>query len=157
MTRMKHRAFGRRDPYYAPGDHNVQCDRCDFKRKASECKMTWDNLFVCADTCWEPRQPQDFLRGFPDYQNVDIARPVQTDVFQTTGIETTLGADEAAGQTILTVESTTGLTATENIAVYLDTGTVHTSTIASVTDSTTLTINDALPSKASDGNRVYTY
>ena len=43
---------------YIPGDYKVICDSCGFERLASECRMTWDNWFVCADTCWEPKHPQ---------------------------------------------------------------------------------------------------
>ena len=43
---------------YKPGDYKVVCDRCGFERYASECKMTWDNWFVCEDTCWEPKHEQ---------------------------------------------------------------------------------------------------
>ena len=42
---------------YKPGDYLVTCDQCGFQRYASECRMTWDNLFVCEDTCWEPKHP----------------------------------------------------------------------------------------------------
>lgn len=42
---------------YKPGDYLVICDQCGFQRYASECRMTWDNLFVCEDTCWEPKHP----------------------------------------------------------------------------------------------------
>lgn len=43
---------------YIPGDYKVICDQCGFERLASECKMTWNNWFVCAGTCWEPKHPQ---------------------------------------------------------------------------------------------------
>ena len=43
---------------YKPGNYKVICDRCGFERYASDCKMTWNNLFVCADTCWEPKHEQ---------------------------------------------------------------------------------------------------
>jgi len=65
---------------YKPGDYKVICDRCGFERYASECRMSWDNLFVCADTCWEPKhehfnppkplgekQSVPVLRDVPDY------------------------------------------------------------------------------------------
>jgi len=42
---------------YKAGDYLVICDQCGFQRYASECKMTWNNLFVCEDTCWEPKHP----------------------------------------------------------------------------------------------------
>ena len=43
---------------YKPGDYKVICDRCGFARLASDCRMTWDGWFVCADTCWEPKHEQ---------------------------------------------------------------------------------------------------
>ena len=73
--------MGKRD-YFISGDYNVLCDRCGQKFKASECKMEWDNLFVC-DYCWEVRQPQDFVRGLKDDQRVPIARLRPTVTFIT--------------------------------------------------------------------------
>jgi hypothetical protein len=57
--------MGRAD-YYKRGSWNVICDRCGFKYKAEDLRMEWDGLMVCAEKCWEPRQPQDFLRGIAD-------------------------------------------------------------------------------------------
>ena len=74
--------------YYARGTYNAICDRCGFKMKATDMALTWDNHFVCRDTCWEPRHPQDFLRGIPDRQGVPIARPDQDNdqrTFRTAG------------------------------------------------------------------------
>lgn len=70
---------------FIKGDYNVICDECGFKKKASECKLRWDGCFVCqAD--WEPRQPQDFLRAFPDNQRVPLPRPEAPDQFITTPV-----------------------------------------------------------------------
>ena len=61
-------------------DHAVICDVCGFRYQASETRMRWDNARVChAD--WEPRHPQDFVRGRRDRQSVPNARPVAPDVF----------------------------------------------------------------------------
>lgn len=57
------------------GEWNVICDRCGFEYKNTECELEWDNLFVCRIYCWEPRQPQDYVRAVPDMQAVPIARP----------------------------------------------------------------------------------
>jgi len=65
---------------YIKGDYNAICDWCGFKYKASELRMTWDNLFVC-NKDWDPRQPQDLIRGIPDRQNVPIPRPEGPDIF----------------------------------------------------------------------------
>jgi len=49
--------------------------------------MTWDNFFVCADTCWEPKHPH-FTPPKPlhEKQKVPIHRPEPEDNFITTPI-----------------------------------------------------------------------
>jgi len=67
----------RREPAnnYVHGDHNFICDRCGFKRKFSEMRKEWTGLWVCTDTCWEARHPQDLLKGKKDLPGVKVARP----------------------------------------------------------------------------------
>lgn len=36
--------------------------------------MRWDGIMV-DERCWEPRQPQDFVRGVADYQAPPFTRP----------------------------------------------------------------------------------
>jgi len=62
------------------GDYNVIDDLMGFKRKASQCRLRWDNILVTRED-WEPRHPQDFLRAKPDRQKVENARPEQPDKF----------------------------------------------------------------------------
>lgn len=64
---------------YKPGDYKVICDRCGFARLASECRMTWDGWFVCADTCWEPKHEQ-FTPPKPlgEKQSVPVLRKENT-------------------------------------------------------------------------------
>ena len=38
------------------------CDVCGFRYRASELKLRWDGLRVCADD-FEPRNRQEFVRG----------------------------------------------------------------------------------------------
>jgi len=66
---------------YRPGDYYVICDECGFKKRASETRQRWDKRRVCSDTCWEPRHPQDFVRGRKDRQRVPDARPEAPDTF----------------------------------------------------------------------------
>lgn len=71
-------------------------------------------------------------------------------------VETTLSADEASGQTVLSLTSTTGMTANDYIGIVLDTNEIQWTTI-SVVGASTVTVNDALTSDATSGNKVYTY
>jgi hypothetical protein len=72
--------------YYVPGGYNVICPRCGFKYKNTDVQLEWDKLLVCRKHCWEPRQPQDFVKGVPDMKPVPIACPEQPNVFITTPV-----------------------------------------------------------------------
>lgn len=81
------------------GQWLVLCDRCKFKRYADEVMETWNGLMVCKPTvkqgCWEPRHPQDFLRGKPDNVGVPFVRPRPVDQFVSVDyIASTVGVQE---------------------------------------------------------------
>ena len=136
---------------YVHGDFNVISDRSGFKLKRSECRREWNGLLVGKDE-WEPRHPQDFVRGVKDDQSVPDPRPGAVD--NDLDITTTLDADEIQGQTVLSVTSTTNFSAGAAIIVHLDNSRTHLSTISSFVANDTVTIDDGLPSKASSGARV---
>lgn len=71
--------------------------------------------------------------------------------------QTTLSADEASGQTILSVTSSTGMTATDKIIIELDSGERDETTIASVDSSTQITVDVATTGAAASGNHIYTF
>lgn len=74
---------------YEHGQWNAICDRCGFKYKSRQIRREWTGLRVCsgADTnnCWEPRHPQDFVRGKADRQNPPWTRPEGAEVFLNPG------------------------------------------------------------------------
>ena len=72
-------------------------------------------------------------------------------------VQTTISADEAASQTILSVTDSTGMAASDKVIIELTSGARHESTIASVDSSTQITIDDALATAAASGNYVYAY
>jgi len=72
-------------------------------------------------------------------------------------VETTVGADEALGQTIITVTSSSGMTVNDYVGIEQDNGYLHWSTISNVTNPTTIVINDALTYASSADNKVYAY
>lgn len=55
---------GRAD-YLALGEHNVHCAECGAKFKSSQVRKNWKGFWVCARD-WEPRHPQDFVKGVPE-------------------------------------------------------------------------------------------
>lgn len=72
-------------------------------------------------------------------------------------VNTTLGAAEASGQTVLTVASSTGMTAGDYVGIELDDNSRQWTTIVSVDSSTQITVTDALTDDAASGNTVVAY
>lgn len=66
--------------YYVSGSHNLICDVCCKKIKASEAKQMWNGLIVCPED-FEMRQPQDFVKARQDKITVPFTRPRPTDDF----------------------------------------------------------------------------
>lgn len=72
-------------------------------------------------------------------------------------IETTMRLAGTTSATTLEVVSTTGMLAGDYIAVELNSGSMHFTTIASITDLDTLVITTGLPSASAATNVIYTY
>lgn len=73
-----------------------------------------------------------------------------------TYVQTTLSTDEAISSTSLSLTSTTGMSASDNIGIVLDDGTIHWTTISGAPGAPT-TIATGLASAATSGNAVFTY
>lgn len=67
-------------PVYIKGDWKAICDVCGREYKASYLRKRWDGLMCCNDD-WEPRHPQDFVRGVTDIQVPPWTRPEPSDNF----------------------------------------------------------------------------
>ena len=65
--------------YLALGKWNVVCDRCGFEYKSSALRRGWTGLRVCGP-CFEPRHPQEMLKGRTDNQAPPWVRPEPPDI-----------------------------------------------------------------------------
>ena len=65
---------------YDKGEWATICDVCGRKYRNQDLRQRWDGLKTCSDD-WEPRQPQDFVRGVADYQAPVWTRPEPSDQF----------------------------------------------------------------------------
>lgn len=115
--------------------------------------MEWDKTLVW-NRVYEPRQPQDLLRGFPDDSSVENPRPPGVTTF-IGPLVTTINATQAAGDTSLTLLDNTRMIDGDRVAIILDNGDMFRTTIASVaSDGVTVTISTPLPSATSAGKTV---
>lgn len=142
-------------PLYIPGDYKRVCDVCGFVYRASTTFKRWDGLITCSQD-WEPRHPQDFVRGRTDRQNVPEPRsePVITVIGPLT---TTITAAAVAGATTISVASSTRFLAADHIGILLDGGDLFRVVIQSVPSTTSLLITNPLPGVISIGNAVTNY
>lgn len=69
-----------RDKHYIPGSFYRICERSGFKVRSFDTRKEWTGLIVRSQS-WEPRQPQDFVKGVRDDQAVPDPRPRQVDQF----------------------------------------------------------------------------
>lgn len=60
------------------------CDRCGFQYEASQLRKEWTGLMVCPKD-YDPRHPQDRVRGKADRQAPPWVRPEPEDVFLSPG------------------------------------------------------------------------
>lgn len=68
--------------YFKPGSWNAQCDRCGGIFKAEELRRDWQGWMLC-EKDWEPRHPQDFVRGVPDIMTPPWTRPQPAPIYRT--------------------------------------------------------------------------
>lgn len=75
---------------FVKGQWNVICDRCGFAFKSASLRREWTGLMVChgpaTNDCWEPRHPQDFVKGRADKQAPAWTRPEPPDDFISTPV-----------------------------------------------------------------------
>lgn len=143
------------DPNYIPGDYWIICETCGFQVRSSAARKRWDGLLVC-DADWEPRHPQDFVRGRADHQNVPEPAPEPVQNFLGP-LTTELTAAASAGATTLAVVSSVRFDATDRLGVMLSSGEMAQAVVSTVPTATSLTISPALPGAALLGAMVINY
>lgn len=84
---------------YSPGDWNATCFECGRKFKASQLYRHWQGYYVCPEH-WEPRQPQDLVRGVQDIVQPAAVQPPTADTFAQTSFIITESSDEVVGPLI---------------------------------------------------------
>lgn len=138
--------------YYRKGDYLVICALCAMTRFRSECRFTWDNFLVCKDTCWYPREAQDFVHGIADRQSVPDPRP---DILTTMG-ETTVKTSAAKNAISIALNSISGIADKDGIGITLDgNGGIHWTFSDGTPAGDTVTLGSYIPERASAGNVVY--
>lgn len=142
------------DQHYVPGDFYRICDRCGFKKRASQTFRTWDGLYVCYED-FETRHPQDFVRGRKDPQNAPNPRPEPVNSL-VGPLTTALTVAAISSSTSLSVESSVRFEPGDHIGIVTDGETVA-RLVNTVPGETSLTITQPLRANAAIGCIVINY
>ena len=81
---------------FKPGQWKAECDRCGRWKHSGELRLEWTGLRVCADTCWEARHPQEFVRGKKDEQAPPWSRPKRDGIDVSPGSGNEVTEDDVA-------------------------------------------------------------
>ena len=157
--------------HYRPGSWYRVDDRSGFPQRAERTKKEWTGSIV-DERLWEIRQPQDLVRGVPDFQSVPDARPLAPNAF--VGPQYfSLVATAPAQALLLNVGAAQPLIAAgSEIGIVLDNGDVFTTTVVRSGSATLgdfvlgedvlgdigaghLTLAFPLPYHAAQGNQVF--
>lgn len=83
---------------FVKGQWNAVCQRCGFKFKSGQIRKEWTGLRVCSgagtNNCWEPRHPQDFVRGKKDQQSPPWVSPEPDDLDVSVGSGNEVSAED---------------------------------------------------------------
>lgn len=142
--------------HYQPGSFYRTDDRTGFPQRAERTRKEWNGLIV-DEARWEPRQPQDLVRGVPDRQSVPEPRPLAPNVYVGPIYgQLASAASPQAGTVIL--DSTAGIDAGDEVGIVQTDGSIfNTTTLAIALDGVTLVIGPALPLGAYSGASLVDY
>ena len=102
---------------------------------------------------WSRKRGYMFLQ----YHQHEYSLGPSGDHATSTYYQTTISSAEAAGQTTISVTSTTSMTAADKIGIVMNSGGIHWSTISSTGAGPVVVIADALAGAAAAGNVVFWY
>jgi hypothetical protein len=125
-------------------------DRTGFATRAESTRQEWTGLIVEKGR-WEPRQPQDFVKGVVDDQTVPLPRPRSIDAYDGP-LHTFITVQASIGDVLINVNNTSRMYAGDNIELVLDNGELLQTFIVQVASPTTLRLNNPLPWAASVNN-----
>lgn len=143
--------------HYISGSFYRTSDRTGFPQRAGSTRKEWNGLIV-EDKVWEPRQPQDLVKGVPDKQSVEDPRPLGENIY-VGPYSQQITANAAIGAVTLLVQSIAGFYngASVGVVTDFDNGWIFKTTVSGVPAGFTITLAAALPYPVSSGNLIINY
>lgn len=149
--------MGRKLHYRLGGFYRIS-DRTGFAVRAEHTRGQWNGIITELET-WEPRQPQDLVKGRADNQTVPYPRSNSPATF-VGPIYLTVADALAPKAFYITLDSVAGVSLNDEIGVMMDNGVVWEAVVVgmpTLSEPTTLLIFPPVPNSAAAGNLVVDY
>lgn len=143
---------------YRPGSYYVTDDRTGFPQRAESTRKEWNGLRVDGKV-WEPRQPQDLVKGVPDIQAVPDPRPLGANIF-VSAIYLQITANMPVGAFVIPVASLAYVTVGDTVAVIICDGSLYMTFITGILPAISSVVIDPsrpLPLGVPNGNEIVDY
>lgn len=141
--------------HYKPGSFYRTDDRSGFPTRAERTQKEW-NGYIVDERLWEPRQPQDLVRGMPDYQAVPEARPLAPNQFVgPVYVQTAAAVGPTA--TRVPLESVAFINVGDAVGLMLDNGSVFQAVVQAILPNAVVQVSPPIPSAAASGNEFIDY
>lgn len=142
--------------HYRPGSFYRVDDRTGFPQRAERTRKQWNNLIVDVSV-YEPRQPQDMVKGVKDQQSVVDARPLSPAIFVgPLYVQTSAASTPQA--TVLFLESLAFISSGDALGVLMDDGSVFMTEVQTLSeDAESVTVQPPIPLSVASGNEVINY
>lgn len=123
--------------------------------RAEHTKKQWNNLIVELET-YEPRQPQDLVKGVKDNQTVPDARPLSPAVFiGPLYVQTASASSPQATQ--IQLESLAFVNVKDILGVLMNDGSVFMVEVIALLPDDTVEVYPPIPLSVTSGNEVINY
>lgn len=145
-----------RDLHFKGGSFYRVDDRTGFPTRAERTRREWNGLIV-GDQYWEARQPQDLVRGVPDYQAVPEPRPLAPTAF-VGPLYFQIAAQVNIGDIVVELASVVGIGVGDPVGIVLnaDSGDIFRTTVGAVFGFFVV-LNAPAPQVAASGNLLVDY
>lgn len=141
--------------HFRPGSFYRIDDRTGFPQRAERTQKEW-NGYIVDQSVWEPRQPQDLVRGLADYQAVPEARPDTPAQF--VGPVYVQTAAAVGPQAIdIPLQSVALMSPGDAVALMMDTGSLFQTSIAAILADAVVQLAAPTPGSAASGNEFIDY
>lgn len=140
---------------YRSGSFYRSDDRSGFTQRAENTRSEWNQLIVAEDL-WEPRQPQDLVKGVPDDQTVPLPRPIPPAIWDGP-LYFQLTQTASIGATFLYLQYIAGISDGDVVGIMMNNGEFFNTTVSGDPVSLGIYIAASLPFAAASGNMVVDY